>query len=64
MTTYSNTPAPERRKSPRFGIGKFLFVVVLGFIFLLLAQSMVRHRFCEGRRIEHLTTQTPIRIGP
>jgi hypothetical protein len=48
MTTYSNTPAPGGRKSPSFGIGKFLFVVVLAVIFFLLFQSMVRHRFFGG----------------
>jgi hypothetical protein len=25
---------------------------------------MVRHRFCEGRRTQQLTPQTPIPIGP
>jgi hypothetical protein len=25
---------------------------------------MVRHRFCQGRQIEHITTQTPIHVGP
>ena len=48
MTTYSNTTAPKGRKSPRVGIRTFLFIVVLTFIFFLLAQSMVRHRFHEG----------------
>jgi len=64
MTTYSNTPAPEGEKEPSFGIGKFLFVVVLAVVFFLLAQSMVRRRFCEGRRINHPTPQAPIPIGP
>ncbi len=64
MTTYSNTPAPAGRKAPSFGIGNFLFVVVLAFLFFLLAQSMVRHRFCEGRRINQPTPQAPIPIGP
>ena len=64
MTTYSNTPAPEGEKPPSFGIGKFLFVVVLAVVFFLLAQSMVRHRFCQGRQIEHITTQAPIHVGP
>ena len=48
MTTYSNTPAPEGEKPPSFGIGKFLFVVVLAVILFLLVQSMVRHRFFRG----------------
>ena len=42
MTTYSNTPAPEGEKPPSFGIGKFLFVVVLAVILFLLGQGMVR----------------------
>ena len=64
MTTYSNTPASEARKLPWLGIGKGLFIVGLALIFFLLAHSMVRHRFCKGRQIDHLTTQTPIPIGP
>ena len=64
MTEYSNMPAPEGETPPSFGMGKFLFAIALGFVFLLLAQSMVRHRFCQGRQINHLTTQTPIRVGP
>jgi hypothetical protein len=35
-------------KPPSFGIGKFLFVIVLVVIFFLLAQTMVRHRFFRG----------------
>jgi hypothetical protein len=64
MTTHSNTTAPEGEKPPSFGIGKFLFIVVLAFIFFLLAQSMLRHRFFKGRRVNQPTTQTPIPIGP
>jgi hypothetical protein len=48
MTTDSNTPPSKGRKSPRCGIGAFLAIIVLTFIFFLLAQSMVRHRFHEG----------------
>jgi hypothetical protein len=51
MTTYSNTPAPEGEKPPSFGIGKFLFVVVLAVILFFLVQSMVRHRFFRGGRV-------------
>lgn len=36
---------------PQFGIGSFLFIVVLAAILFLLAQTMVRHRFHEGGRI-------------
>jgi hypothetical protein len=48
MTTNSNRTAPAGRKSPWFGIGKFLLLVVLVVTFFLLAQSMVRHRFFRG----------------
>ena len=64
MTTYSTTPASERGNGPAFGMGKFLFVVVLAVVFFVLAQSMVRHRFCAGRRVDHLTPQAPVHIGP
>jgi hypothetical protein len=39
-------------------------IIGMAIVFFLLAQSMVRHRFCKGRQIEHLSTQTPIPIGP
>jgi len=51
MTTDSNTTAPAGRKPPEFGVGRFLFIVVLAIIFFLLAQSVVRHRFFSGGRI-------------
>ena len=50
MTTYLKTTDPTGRKPPSFGIGQFLFVVVLAVILFLLGQSMVRHRFFEGGR--------------
>ena len=52
MTTHLDTTAPERRKSPWFGIGRFLFIVILAVIFFMLAQSMVRHRFFRGGRVQ------------
>ena len=39
-------------KPPSFGIGQFVFVIVLAVILLLLGQSMVHHRFFKGGR-EH-----------
>ena len=51
MTTNSETAGPEGERPPSFGIGNFLFIVVLAFIFFLLAQSMVRHRFFGGQRV-------------
>jgi hypothetical protein len=50
MANYLNTTSPTGRKPPQFGIGSFLFAVVLAVIFFLLAQSMVRHHFCGGVR--------------
>ena len=51
MTTCLNTKDHTGRKPPSFGIGQFLFVVVLAVILLLLGQNMVRHRFFGGQRI-------------
>ena len=50
MTT-SNTTSPAGSKPPSFGIGQFLFVVVLVVVLFLLGQSMVRHRFFGGQRV-------------
>jgi hypothetical protein len=51
METGSNiAPQPERKPST-LGILKFLFVVVLFVLFLLLARSMVNHRFFQGQRV-------------
>jgi hypothetical protein len=47
MTTRIRRPLKDE-SHPRYGIRMFLFIVVLTFIFFLLAQSMVRHRFHEG----------------
>jgi hypothetical protein len=51
MTTV-NTTGPAGRKSPSFGIGQFVFVIVLLIMLVLLGQSMVRLRFFQGGR-EH-----------
>jgi hypothetical protein len=51
MTSNSNVTDPAGGKPPRFGIGSFLFIVVLAVILFLLAQSMVRHRFFSGGRL-------------
>jgi hypothetical protein len=48
MTTDSDTPGAEERRSIWLGIGKFLFIVVLAVLFFLLAHNMVRHRFFRG----------------
>ncbi len=56
MTTYSHSPDPEGEKPPSFGIGKFLFVVVLAVILFLLLQSMVHHRFFRGGRVNRKGT--------
>ena len=47
-----NTPTSAWREPPSFGIGQFLFVVVLVVVLFLFGQSMVRHRFFQGGR-EH-----------
>ena len=59
MTTNSKTTNPVRQKSPWLAIGRFLFFVVLAVAFFLLAQSMVRHRFHEGGRIDRHGTLRP-----
>jgi hypothetical protein len=48
MTTYSKRKTGAGEKSPWLGIVKFLFIVLLVVLFLLLGQSMVRHRFFRG----------------
>jgi hypothetical protein len=48
MTTDSNSTVPSEPKPPRFGMGSFVFAIVLALIFFLLAQTMVRHRFHQG----------------
>jgi hypothetical protein len=47
-----NTPTPAGRQSPSFGVGQFVFVIVLLAMLLLLGQRMVHHRFFQGGR-EH-----------
>lgn len=49
MTTYSKTKS-YAEKPPLFGMGKFLFAIVLAVIFFLLGQSMVHHNFHQGQR--------------
>jgi len=44
------TPTPAGREPPSFGVGQFVFVIVLLVMLLLLGQSMVRHRFFQGGR--------------
>jgi hypothetical protein len=52
MTNELKPPAPEREKSPWFQVGQFLFLLALAVAVFLLAQSMVRHRFFQGGRID------------
>jgi hypothetical protein len=48
MTNYAHK-ATGSGKEPRWlGAGKCLFVIVLAILFLLLAKSMVHHRFFRG----------------
>jgi len=48
----SNHQMPSGPKSPWLEIGKFLLLLVFVVAFFLLAQSMVRHRFFQGGRID------------
>jgi hypothetical protein len=50
MASPSNSSNPEGPE-PSFGMGHFLFVVLLAVVFFLLGHSMVRHRFFEGGRV-------------
>ena len=59
MTTYSHSPDPEGEKPPSFGIGKFLFVVLLAVIFFLLVNRMVHHRFFRGGWVNRHGTIVP-----
>jgi hypothetical protein len=52
MITDLKPKRPGREKSPWFQIGQFLFLLALAVAVFLLAQSMVRHRFFQGGRID------------
>ena len=52
MTTDLKPTGPEREKSPWFQVGQFLFLIALAVAVFLLAQSMVRHRFHQGSRMD------------
>lgn len=51
MTANSEAPRPAEQNSRRVSIAKVLFVVVLAVLIYLLGQSMVRHRFFRGGRV-------------
>jgi hypothetical protein len=46
-----DSEGPEEANSPRVSVGQFLLIVGLAFLFFLLAQSMVHHRFHAGGEI-------------
>jgi hypothetical protein len=48
MTNYSNRTTGSGPRPRWLGAGKCVFVVILAILFLLLAQSMVHHRFFRG----------------
>jgi hypothetical protein len=48
MATGSKTTSRPGGTSPRFEIGKFLFVIGVAVAILLLGLSMVHHRFFRG----------------
>ena len=52
MITDLKPKGPGREKSPWFQVGQFLFLLALAVAVFLLAQSMVRHRFFQGGRID------------
>ena len=52
MIPDSATTVAAERRPVSFGMGMFPFIILLTVIFFLLAQSMVRHRFHEGGRID------------
>jgi hypothetical protein len=52
MTTDLKPKGPGREKSLWFQVGHFLFLLALAVAVCLLAQSMVRHRFFQGGRID------------
>jgi len=52
MITGLKPTGPGKEKSPWFQVGQFLFLVALAVGVFLLAQSMVRHRFFQGGRID------------
>jgi hypothetical protein len=39
---------PAGEEPPKFGMGKFLFSIILTIILFLLVQSMARHLFFSG----------------
>ena len=52
MITGLKPKGPGREKSPWFQVGQFLFLVALAVAVIFLAQSMVRHRFFQGGRVD------------
>jgi hypothetical protein len=51
MTANSEVPRPAEQNSRWVSIARVLFVVILAVLIYLLGQSMVRHRFFRGGRI-------------
>lgn len=52
MATRPDTPPAPQRSSAWFGIGIFLFIVLLGLIFFVLASTTLRHRFLNRQPAE------------
>ena len=59
MSTSSNTTPPAERKSLWLGIAKFLLLAALVITLFLLGQSMVRHRFFRGGRVNQRDVLRP-----
>ncbi len=59
MSANSNTTVPAERNSLWLGIAKFLLLAALVITLLLLGQSMVRHRFFRGGRVDQRDVLRP-----
>ena len=59
MPVDSNTTSQPGPPSLWFGIGRFLFVVILVVVIFLLGPSMVRHRFFRGGWVNRNGTVRP-----
>jgi hypothetical protein len=59
MAIDSSTTGRPGPKSPWFGIGRLLFVVILVILFFLLGQSMLRHRFFRGGSVNRIGSLRP-----
>jgi hypothetical protein len=52
VSTHSNDAAPQGSRPPWFQLARFLLLAAFVVALYLLGQSMVRHRFFRGGRID------------